>query len=359
MSRQPTSPAPSTVKPGRKPSRRRPDTRSVTLADVAAIAGVSTITASRALANPAIVSEATRRKVEQAVRRSGYMPNLLAGSLRSRRTRLIACLVPTISSGSAFLISVHALTEAVQAAGYQVLLGERGFDQSRDAALVEAVLARRPDGIVLTGAVQDRAVRRRLARSGIPVIETWDMTAEPVDMLVGYSHEAIGEAIAAYFAGKGRRHLAMIASDEPRGMARARGFCNAARRLGLVAADAEVPSSMVGAPTRLAHGRAGLADLVDRGTPIDALYCSTDLVAMGALIEARARGLAVPDRLAVVGFGDNDFAVDAEPALTSVHVDPVGIGRTAATMLLDRIAGRPVAEPVIDSGFSIIERDSG
>ena len=358
MSRHSTRPSPPAGKPGQATARRRADARSVTLADVASLAGVSTITASRALANPAIVSEATRRKVEQAVRRSGYMPNLLAGGLRSRRSRLIACLVPTISSGSAFLIAVHALTEALQAAGYQVLLGERGFDQSRDAALVEAVLGRRPDGIVLIGAVQDKAVRRRLGRSGIPIVETWDMTEEPVDMLVGYSHVAVGEAIADYLAARGRRHVAMIASDEPRGMARARGFGEAARRLGLVAPDGDVPSSIVGAPTRIAHGRAGLSDLLGRGQPIDAVYCSTDLVAMGVLIEAQARRIVVPDQLAVVGFGNNDFAVDAEPALTSVDVDPVGVGRTAASLLLDRLAGHPVAAPVIDSGFRIIERDS-
>lgn len=330
----------------------------MTLADVARIAGVSTITASRALANPGIVSDATRRKVEQAVRRSGYMPNLLAGGLRSRRTRLVACLMPTISSGSAFLIAVHALTAAIQAAGYQVLLGERGFDQSKDAPLIEALLARRPDGIVLVGAIHDKTARRRLQQAGIPVIETWDMTSRPVDMLVGYSHEAVGAAVARYFWQRGRRQLALIASDESRGVARARGFRDEARRLGLIGTTAEVPSFIVEAPTRIAHGRAGLAALLDDGVPIDAIYCATDLVAMGVLIEARKRGIDVPNQLAVIGFGNNDFAVDAEPALTSVHVDPIGIGQRAAKMLLDRMQGHPIAEAVVDVGFRIIERDS-
>ena len=107
------------------------------------------------------------------------------------------------------------------------------------------------------------------------------------------------------------------------------------------------------------HDRDGLAELMRRSKKkIDAVFCSSDLLALGVLTEARALGLQVPRQLAVVGFGDLDFAADLEPALTTVHIKGAAIGQQAAQFIVERAEGRPVAERVIDIGFSIIERQS-
>ena len=350
-------PASRSTRPLPSPSKPR-GTSGITLADVARVAGVSTITASRALGNPSLVSAETQARVREAVAKTGYIPNLMAGGLKSRRSRLIACLVPVIAFGSAFLVAVQAMTEAFVAAGYQVMLGERGYDASREAALVEAVIARRPDGIVLIGVMPSEACRRRLRSAGVPVVETWDMTDSPIDMLVGFSHEAVGRATAEYLHGKGYRRLGMIASTEPRGAARGRGFTEAVQRLGLADAAGGVPTHTIGAPTRMAHGRQGLAALLAAHPAIEAVSCAPDLVARGALIEARSRGIDVPGDLAVIGFGDLDFAIDTDPPLTTVHVDGAGIGRHAAALVMARIEGRRVAQRTLDVGFRLIERAS-
>ncbi len=339
------------------PSKRR-GTGGVTLADVATLAGVSTITASRALSNPALVNPATRARVHEAVLKSGYIPNYLAGGLKSKRSRLIACLVPTIASGSAFLVAVHAMSEAFGGAGYQVLLGERGYDVSREEALVESVIARRPDGIVLTGVVQSEAAHRRLSTTGIPVVETWDMTDSPIDLLVGFSHEEVGRAIAQYLYGRGRRRLGVIAATEPRGAARARGFTEAVVALGLAPSVTDVPMHTIESPTKLIHGRAGVASLLAAHPTLDAISCATDLVALGALFEARARGICVPKDLAIVGFGDLDFAADVDPPLTTVRIDGADIGRRVAALLMARIDGRRISRRATDVGFQLIERAS-
>ena len=350
-------PASDLTRPQRSPAKPR-GTASVTLADVARVVGVSTITASRALNNPSLVSAATQVRVRAAVAKTGYIPNFMAGGLKSKRSRLIACLVPAISFGSAFLVAVQSMTEAFVGAGYQVMLGERGYDPSREAELLEAVIARRPDGIVLIGVMESEACRRRLRSAGIPVVETWDMTDSPIDMLVGFSHAAVGRATAEFLHTKGRRRLAMIASTEPRGAERARGFVEAVGRLGLAGAGVLVPTHTIVAPTRIAHGRQGLAALLAACPAIDAVSCATDLVALGALIEARSRGIDVPGELAVVGFGDLDFAPDTDPPLTTVHVDGAEIGRCAAAMAIARIEGRRVARRKIDVGFHLVERAS-
>ncbi len=333
--------------------RARRGSGSITLADVAKLAGVSAITASRALNTPERVSPDTLRRVREAVERTGYIPNMLAGGLASTRSRLVAALVPTIA-GPVFLETIQALTEALAESGYQLMLGQSGYAHSREDALLDAIIGRRPDGIVLTGIMRSPEARRRLLAAGIPVVETWDLTPTPIDMLVGFSHEKVGGAVAEYLHGHGRRRLAIVTADDPRAGLRRASFVLAARRLGM----AEVPICMVPAPSTLGTGRTGLADVLARRPDIDAVYCSSDVLALGAITEAQARGIPVPGRLAVFGFGDLGFAADTHPALTTVRIDGTAIGRQAARFIVDRAAGRPVAEPVIDIGFSIIERAS-
>ena len=335
------------------PRRSRRGSGAVTLHDVAKLAGVAPITASRALNTPAQVSAEVLKKVGDAVARTGYVPNLLAGSLASTRSRLVAAVVPTIS-GPVFLESVQSLTEALAARGYQLMLGQAGYAGNREDALLEAIIGRRPDGIVLTGILHSADGRRRLLASGIPVVETWDLTTTPIDMLVGFSHVEVGRAVANFLHAKGRRRLAVVAGDDERATRRFEAFQATALALGL----ADVPVVAVPAPTTLKSGRLALAQLLQRASDIDAVFCSSDLLALGVMTEARVRGIKVPGQLAVIGFGDLEFAADLDPALTTVHIKGTAIGRQAAQFIVDRAEGRAVPQRVVDIGFSIVERAS-
>ncbi len=325
----------------------------MTLHDVAKLAGVAPITASRALNTPDQVSAEVLRKVGDAVARTGYVPNLLAGGLASTRSRLVAAVVPTIS-GPVFLESVQSLTEALAERGYQLMLGQAGYTSNREDALLEAIIGRRPDGIVLTGIMHSAEGRKRLLASGIPVVETWDLTPTPIDMLVGFSHLDVGRAVAEFLHAKGRQRLAVVAGDDERAMRRLESFQATARALGLP----EVRVVVVPAPTTLRSGRGALTALL-RGQPVvDAVFCSSDLLALGVMTEARAAGVEVPRQLAVVGFGDLEFAADLHPALTTVRINGAAIGRQAAHFIVERAEGRAVAQRVIDIGFSIVDRHS-
>jgi LacI family gluconate utilization system Gnt-I transcriptional repressor len=333
--------------------RARRGTGRITLADVAKLAGVSAITASRALNTPDRVSPETLQRVRGAIERTGYVPNMLAGGLASTHSRLVAALVPTIA-GPVFLETIQALTEGLAESGYQLMLGQAGYAHSREDALLGAIIGRRPDGIVLTGIMHSAEGRRRLLAAGIPVVETWDLTPTPIDMLVGFSHEKVGAAVAEYLHARGRRRIAIVTADDPRAGLRRESFVRAAGRLG----SPEVPTCVVAAPSTLGHGRSGLADLLARRPDIDAVFCSSDVLALGAITEAQARGIPVPGRLAVFGFGDFAFAADTHPALSTVRIDGTGIGRQAARFIVDRAEGRPVGDRVVDIGFSIVERAS-
>jgi LacI family gluconate utilization system Gnt-I transcriptional repressor len=318
---------------------------------VARIAGVSPITVSRALNTPDQVSPETLARVQEAVSRTGYVPNRVAGGLASSRNRLVAAIVPTIASPM-FLETVHALTDALAAEGYQVMLGESGYDGTREDALLDAIIGRRPDGVVLTGVMHSPEGRRRLAAAGVPVVETWDLTPTPIDMLAGFSHEKVGAATAEYLHARGARRLAMISADDHRAGLRWQGFSEAAARLGL----GKVPVRPV--HTTIGDGRVALAALLERHPRPDAIYCSSDVLALGALIEARAKGIRVPGDLRLFGFGDLDFAAHADPALSTVRVDGTAIGRQAARFIIDRLDGRDPGPRVRDIGFAIVERAS-
>ncbi|HTO50153.1 MAG TPA: LacI family DNA-binding transcriptional regulator [Burkholderiales bacterium] len=338
--------------PARERRARRGSGR-ITLADVAKLAGVSAITASRALNTPDRVSPDALQRVREAIERTGYVPNMLAGGLASTRSRLVAAVVPTIA-GPVFLETIEALTEALAESGYQLMLGQSGYANSREDALLDAIIGRRPDGIMLTGIMRSAAGRRRLLAAGIPVVETWDLTPTPIDMLVGFSHEKVGTAAAEYLHAHGRRRLAIVTADDPRAGVRRESFVQTVGRLGI----AEVAVCVVPAPSALGHGRSGLADLLARRPDVDAVFCSSDVLALGVITEAQARAISVPGRLAVFGFGDFAFARDTYPALTTIRIDGTGIGRQAARFIIDRAEGRPVADRVVDVGFSIVQRAS-
>ncbi|SFN19782.1 LacI family DNA-binding transcriptional regulator [Variovorax sp. OV329] len=332
--------------------RSRRGSGAVTLHDVAKLAGVAPITASRALSSPKQVSPEVLKRVTDAVSKTGYVRNGLAGSLASTRSRLVAAVVPTIA-GPVFQNSIQSLTEALAESGYQLMLGQSGYVNSREDALLEAIIGRRPDGIVLTGIMHSAEGRKRLMAAGIPVVETWDLTPTPLDMLVGFSHVDVGTAMAEYLIGKGHRRLAVVAGDDERADRRLLSFETAARAAGLP----EVVAVRVPAPTTLKSGREALGQLLESGA-VDAVFCSSDLLALGVLTEARTRGIDVPKDLAVTGFGDLEFAADLEPSLTTVRIDGQAIGRQAARFIIDRAEGRTAEAAVVDVGFQIIERAS-
>ena len=329
----------------------------VTVHDVARLAGVSAITVSRALNAPGQLAADTLERVKDAVARTGYVPNLLAGGLRSARSQLVAAVLPTVA-GPVFMELVQALTDAFDEHGYQLMLGQSGYRNSREDALLDAIIGRRPVGIVLTGMAHSAEGRRRLLASRIPIVETWDLSPSPIDMAVGFNHERTGEAVCEFLHAKGRRRMALVSGDDARARRRAAGFTHAARKLGLLAANEEIPVHWVPAPASMGNSRGGLAALLERLPGLDAVFCSSDLVALGVLTEAHARGIAVPEELAVVGFGDLEFAAGVLPALTTVRIDSARMGRTAAQMLMDRAAGRTVADPIVDVGFSLVQRAS-
>jgi LacI family gluconate utilization system Gnt-I transcriptional repressor len=331
--------------------RARKNTGRVTLSDLAALVGVTKVTVSRALNTPELVSLDTLERVREAVKQTGYTPDLVAGSLASNRSRLIVALIPAMA-GSVFQETVAALTAELAAAGYQLLIGQSGYDESREDALLDAIVGRRPAGIVLTGVIHSEHARQKLQASGIPVVETWDITRSPLDMLVGFSHQKVGKAAARFLQTHGAQRPAVVTPSDHRAQTRTQAFVKA------FGPEAVIPVISVESPANLGDGRRALSALLDAHPDIDAVFCGADILALGLLMEARSRGLPVPRQVRVIGYGDQNFAPDTDPPLTTIRIDGTRIGKLAASMLLEKIENGVETQRIVDVGFTLIERES-
>ncbi|SAK46938.1 LacI family transcription regulator [Caballeronia hypogeia] len=326
---------------------------SVTLIDVARVAGVAPMTVSRALNRPELVRSETQRKVLDAVRKTGYVPNMLAGGLASSKSRLVAILVPTIAN-SIFSDTVQALMDGLSSSNYQTLMGLTAYSQEREEALVEAIMGRRPDGIVLAGTSHSKATIERLTKSRIPVVEIWDLADKPIDMMIGFSHEDVGKQVARHLLAKGYRKFGIVSVDDPRGLRR----CESLKRELAKHRVAKPPFEVLPAPATLQAGREGLNRLLEANAP-EIVVCSSDTLAQGVLAEAASRAMKVPRDIAVMGFGDLSTAAHVYPALSTVRIDGAIIGMRAAQALLARFDGETEPADVrIDTGFAIIDRQS-
>ncbi len=321
--------------------------RAVTMADVAARVGVSKMTVSRALnrheRRERSTSEALRQRILEACRDMGYVIDQTARTFSSKRSGFVAALIPALNNSN-FSDTAHGLTEALEARGLQVLLGYTDYDVQTEERLIRAMLTRRPEGIVVTGGSHTPAARALLQASGIPVIETWDLLAEPVEHSVGFSNaEATAELVRALHA-KGYRRIAFMGgalNRDARGADRQRGYEQAVRELGLESGRA---ISVGQAPVSMAHGAQAVVQVVQQWPDVDALVCVSDHAAFGALMECERRGWAVPGRLAIAGFGGFEVSTACHPRLSTVAVDCIGIGQQAGELMLRAIEAARLGE---------------
>lgn len=332
-------------------SKRMTSNSPVTLADIAKLAGVSPVTVSRAINTPALVKPRTLEAIERVIARTGYVPNLLAGGLASRRTRLIAAIVPSVAS-TIFAETIEGLNAELVSAGYQLLLGLSGYEPGRELELTRAILARRPDGVILTGITHLKETRAMLTGAGLPIVEIWDSTPSPLDTAVGFSHAAVGALVADHLLIRGYDRYAQVGANDPRAVQRRDGFVSRLKGV----ADVELPDLEMNSPSTFRDGRLAMAQLLDRGKGTLGVFCSSDVVAHGALAEAYARGCRMPDELAIVGFGDFDFAPHTHPPLTTVRIDRRDIGTKAAQSILRKIAGDKDVKAMINIDFHIVVR---
>jgi LacI family transcriptional regulator, gluconate utilization system Gnt-I transcriptional repressor len=331
------------------------------MSDVAKRAGVSAMTVSRAFKNGASIALETRHKIRTAVEELGYVLDQSAGSLSSKRSGFVAALIPSINNSN-FADTARGLTDALQGSGLQLLLGYTDYSIEKEEELIESMLRRRPEAIVLTGGKHTVRGRKLLENAGIPVVENWDLPSNPVRHAVGFSNAEAAESLVNYLYKNGYRKIGFIggtSNRDTRGADRRVGYERAMKALGLT----ETRIMSFGTPPiSMKQGGEALARLVEQWPDVEAAICVSDLSAFGALVECQRRKWSVPDRIAIAGFGDFEISSCCYPTITTVGVNCYDIGRKSGELLLRAIEGeraeKPIAAETIITDYAVIARES-
>ncbi|MBI3525313.1 MAG: LacI family DNA-binding transcriptional regulator [Betaproteobacteria bacterium] len=330
--------------------------RPVRMVDVAQLAGVSSITVSRTLLTPELVTPATRRMVEKAIKQCGYIPNRVAGSLAANRSRTVAVIVPTISN-SLFADTVQGITDLLEAHGYHVFLGTSNYDIKEEESLVSAFLERRADAMVLTGISHSPTTKKLLRNAGIPVVEMWNLTPRPIDMAIGFSNFEAARKMTLFLASRGYRKIGFlggVTENNDRTRDRERGYLAALAELGIAA----VENRIVRTPFDFPMGGTAIAALLSKSPSLDAVFAASDVLAIGAILECNRRGWPVPSKIAIAGMDDSPLGSQLSPKLTTVRIPRYGIGTVVGEHLIERLRGQASSKRIVDLGFEIVERES-
>lgn len=328
-------------------SRRRSD--QITLSQVAQVAGVSPITASRALNHPDKVSDSARQRVLETVERLGYVPNLVAGSLASSRSRLIAIIVPSLIN-SVFVEVIKGLQETLEAEGYQILLGNTDYDLEREYQLVRTFLGWSCSALITAGLRHNDACRTLLSNWGHPIMEVMEL-GKGMDLNVGLDHTAAGRCMANHLIDRGYRRIvyvgARLSHDYRAGM-RYQGQQEVLKANGL-----EAPLLELDTLGSLQAGADSLAQVLKHYPATQAIHFANDDLAAGALLAAQRQGLNVPGDIAIAGFNGLPLGQHIMPKLTTILSPREAMGRLAAKELIRRLSGKSVYRRQHDVGFTL------
>ncbi|WP_457812187.1 LacI family DNA-binding transcriptional regulator [Sinorhizobium meliloti] len=327
----------------------------VRLSDVAKRAEVGVGTVSRVLNNSAKVAASTRQKVLDAIEQLGYVPNLVARSLAVNRTGLIAAIIPEIgyTQHSEIMLS---MTNVLNKSGMNLMIGACGYSDEAELQVIEAFLARRPDAIYVTGVRHTKAVRTALERSGIPVVEGGNLTDHPIDTVVGFSNFEASVDLTKLLIDSGYRRIWHVTVNKDFNNGRVEDRLAGFQWATSTQAGLEV--NVIRCENSFDGGAEAVRLVTASGVKVEALTFATDVMAVGGLLECQRRGIAVPERLAIAGFGDLAIAKLINPSLTTVRVDRVALGRKAAEIIVNRLQGNDHSSRVVDVGFEVVERES-
>ncbi|MBN9333174.1 LacI family DNA-binding transcriptional regulator, partial [Devosia sp.] len=337
-----------------------------TVADVAALAGVGAITVSRALRDPSKVSPALRESIDKAVRQLNYVPNLNARALASRRSDAVAVLVPSLTQ-NIFSDVVRGIYDGLTDSKLRIELGNTRYDAQIEEELVTRIIRHQPAAIIVSGTEQTAATRRMLEEAGCPVVQIMDMTDNPIQKIIGFSHRNAGLAMTRHMLAAGYQRIAFFAGwMNARSKQRFEGYRQAMQEAGrydegLLRETGNDESEL----SRTGHdrqhefsstmiGKRLMLDMLDTRPDVDAIFCNNDVLALGALFACQERGVSVPDRMGIAGFNDFDYMSAACPALSSIRIHRWRCGFEAMQSVCQQLAGGPIGEPIVDLGFEII-----
>lgn len=319
--------------------KRHSDRTLVTMRDVAKVAGVSCMTVSRALKENSLIAEDTRDKILKIVKEMNYVPHQLASNLTTGKSGFIGVVLPSLNNLH-FAKTIQSLTDNLEDTGLQILLGHSNYSSEREERIVETMLRRRPEAIVLSYDGHTERTHQLLNDVPIPIVEIWETPEHPIQHTVGFSNHTAAFEMTQALIEKGFQNIVFLSEvedDWTRGAARRSGFEGAMTESGR-----SIMSVRYGAPPlSIKSGAEAVSQILEMFPNIDCIFCVSDMAAFGVQSRLLQMGIKVPDEISVIGFGDFEVSRFSSPTISTVVVNPSLIGRETAKILKDILIENP------------------
>jgi transcriptional regulator, LacI family len=308
--------------------------------DVAQKANVSTATVSRALMNPDKVSQSTRNKVEKAALEVGYFPQALGRNTRRNESRTILVIVPDICDPF-FSEIIRGIEVTAAAQGYLVLIGDCAHQNQQEKTFIDLIITKQIDGMLLLGSRLPFDASIEEQRNLPPMVMANEFAPELELPTVHIDNLTAAFNAVNYLHELGHQRIGCIAGPEEMPLChyRLQGYVQALRRSG-VAVD---PHYIARGDFTYEAGANALEQLLALPQPPTAIFCHSDIMALGALSLAKRRGLKIPEDLSIIGFDNISLSEFCDPPLTTVSQPRFDIGREAMLLLLDQLSGQNVS----------------
>ncbi|MCO5731004.1 LacI family DNA-binding transcriptional regulator [Rhizobium sp. SSA_523] len=334
---------------------RRGRSERTTLHDVADKAGVSAITVSRALREPEKVSPALRARILDLITEMDYVPDQAAQALASRHNSTFGVLTASLTS-RVFLSFMQGVEERVRDTSFRIQYANTHNSLEEEKRQVRLLLSQNTAGIVLGGVGAHEDVAEMIDRASCPVVQVVDVELKTGSTAIALNHFKAAAAATRHLLDCGYRRIAILGGLRgERSRRRIEGYAAILSEAGLYD-PALVHFENASASTQM--GARLLARALKAAPDIDAVFCQSDDIALGALFQAQRMGRRVPEDLGICGYNDLDFAAVMEPPLTTVRTPLFEMGYRAADLMIGAASGRPLANQVIDLGFQLIERQT-
>ncbi|ENJ8583732.1 DNA-binding transcriptional regulator CytR [Escherichia coli] len=310
-----------------------------TMKDVALKAKVSTATVSRALMNPDKVSQATRNRVEKAAREVGYLPQPMGRNVKRNESRTILVIVPDICDPF-FSEIIRGIEVTAANHGYLVLIGDCAHQNQQEKTFIDLIITKQIDGMLLLGSRLPFDASIEEQRNLPPMVMANEFAPELELPTVHIDNLTAAFGAVNYLYEQGHKRIGCIAGPEEMPLChyRLQGYVQALRRCGIMVD----PQYIARGDFTFEAGSKAMQQLLDLPQPPTAVFCHSDVMALGALSQAKRQGLKVPEDLSIIGFDNIDLTQFCDPPLTTIAQPRYEIGREAMLLLLDQMQGQHV-----------------
>lgn len=325
----------------------------MTITEIAKMAEVSVSAVSRYL-NHGYVSEEKAKRIKEVIEKTGYQPSKQAQSLRTKKSKVIGVILPKLSSESIARMAA-GISEVLSAGGYQMLLASSENDPQKETQYLQLLNNNPVDGILFSASFFDKAHKEALKSLQVPIV----IIGQKFEGYACVYHDDYGaaEAMTQLLISNGRKkigHICVTQKDEAAGKKRTKAYKNSLKKAGMTVED----SLIVEAKFATEDGYTGMKKLLESHADVDAVFCATDSLAVGALEYLKEIGKCVPEDIAITGIGHNRMSRVVTPKLATAHLHYKTSGIEAAKMLMEMIEKEDKVEKQLKLGFEVIEADS-